>query len=147
VVYRCEKGGGLLGFRSPGPGKIHVVYLDGTARVTAKRTSLLSASEGVAIDPVHMDGEDSDEIPSQHFVTLAGSGWAFLHGPGNLLDFTINTGEQMVVDGSMILAMDGELTYAPRPTGKMSSGSTSPYVFLMHIAGPGRVILHTVADS
>ncbi len=144
VVYTCETGGGLVGFRSPGPGRIHVVNLDSASRVIARRTSLLAASEGVSVDPVYLDGEDKDTVPKRHFVTLGGSGWAFLHGPGNLIDFTLAQNEQIVVDGSMILTLDGEISYEPKPTGKLKSKSVAPYVLLMHLIGPGTVVLHTL---
>ncbi len=143
VVYQCETGEGLVGFQSPGPGRIHVVKLDGATRITVRRSALLIASEGVLCDPVHLDGEDKGTVPEQVFITLGGSGWAFLHGAGNLIDFSLNTGEQMVVDGSMILAFDAELTYEPRPAGKPGSKGKEPYMLLMHLTGPGGVILHT----
>ena len=144
VVYTCENGVGLVGFRSPGPGRIHVVNLDSASRIIARRTSVLVASEGVSVDPVFLDGEDNETVPKQHFVTLGGSGWAFLHGPGNLIDFTLARNEQMVVDGSMILTLDGEISYEPRPTGKLKSKSSAPYVLLMHLSGPGTVVLNTL---
>ncbi|HDS30279.1 MAG TPA: AIM24 family protein [Firmicutes bacterium] len=147
VAFRCEQGGGLIGFQAPGPGKIHAVMLDGASRITVKRKNILAATEGVAINPVYLDGEDNQQVTKKLFVTLGGSGWAFLHGPGNLVDFSLMANEKMVVDGSMILLMQGEISYEPRPTGTLSSHLDTPYILLMHLHGPGHVILHTISDT
>ena len=144
VVYRCEAGGGLVGFRAPATGKIHPVTLDGSSRIIVKRKSVIAAAEGIQCDRLHLEGEDSGDVPVNIFVTLAGSGQAFLHGAGNLVDFTLGDGEHMVVDGEMILSMEGEIDYTPKPVGKPDQAGELPYILLMHLGGPGRVILNSI---
>ena len=146
VVYRCDSGGGLVGFHAPAPGRIHCAHLDGSARVTVNRTNILAATEGVLVDPVHLEGEDRGELPERLLVTLSGSGWAFLHGSGNLVEFTLKADERMVVDGRMIVALDGGIDYSPKPVGRPGDSGPLPFIFTMHLTGPGRVVLHTLPD-
>jgi len=144
VVYRCEAGGGLVGFRAPTAGRIHPLSLDGSSRIIARRKGIISASEGIQCDRLHLEGEDSDDVPGHLFVTLSGTGQAFLHGTGNLIDFTLGASERMVVDGETILAMEGEIDYTPKPVGNPLQEGDLPYILLMHLGGPGRVILNTL---
>jgi uncharacterized protein (AIM24 family) len=147
VVYRCEVGGGLVGFRAPAAGRIHPLSLDGSSRIIARRKAIVAASEGIRCDRLHLEGEDSGDVPAHLFVTLSGNGQAFLHGTGNLVDFTLGPNERMVVDGEMILAMEGEIDYTPKPVGNPSQETGLPYILLMHLGGPGRVILNTLKSS
>jgi uncharacterized protein (AIM24 family) len=144
VIYRCDKGGGIVGFRAPGPGKIHPVTLDPNKRVVVRRSAIVAATEGLQCDRLHLEGEDAGDVPSKMFVTIFGSGYLFLHGPGNLVDFTLGQNERMVVDGEMILEIDAGMDMATRPVGKPGQSGQVPYVLLMHITGPGRIILHTM---
>lgn len=147
VVYRCESGGGLVGFAAPGPGRIHPVGLSSTNRVIVKRSAIVAATEGTQCDRLHLEGEESGDVPPQMFVFLGGTGHAFLHGPGNLVDFSLGSGERLVVDGQMLLALDGEIDPAPKPVGKPGQTDPLPYILLMHLTGPGRVILHTLSNG
>jgi len=142
VAYRCESGSGLVGFLAPCAGRIHFIQLDGATRITVSRNRLLAAAEGIQIDPVHLDGEDRGEFISGVFVTLAGSGWAFLHAPGNLVEFNLSKDERMVVDGRMVVMLDGEIDYSPKPVASPGF-STGSGIFMMHLTGPGRVVLNT----
>ncbi|MCX6645366.1 MAG: AIM24 family protein, partial [bacterium] len=83
IVYHCESGGGLVGFSTQTPGRIHQLSLDQSQRVVVKRDSILAASEGIMCDRLHLPGEDSGDVPPHLFVTLSGSGHVYLHGPGN----------------------------------------------------------------
>ncbi len=144
VVYRCDSGNGLIGFQAPGPGRIHPVSLDGNNRVIVRRRSIVTATEGIQCDRLHLDGEESGEIEPHMFVTLSGSGQAFLHGPGNLVDFSIGPDEHMAVDGEMILSLEGEIDFSPKPVGTPGQSDPLPYILLMHLTGPGRIILFTM---
>lgn len=144
VAYKCESGGGLVGFGTTSPGRIHQIKLDQSRRVIVKRDSILAASEGIMCDRLHLPGEDSGEIPPHLFVTLSGSGNIYLHGPGNHIDFSLSQKENLVVDGMQILAMDAEVDHTPKPVGHPLDIGPLPYILLMHLTGPGRVILHTL---
>ena len=55
VVYRCDSGSGLIGFQAPSPGRVHIVHLEGTSRVIVSRAMILAATEGIMVDPVHLE--------------------------------------------------------------------------------------------
>lgn len=144
VAYTCRDGGGLVGFRAPGAGRVHVVSLDGSSRVMVRRAAVFAASAGVQCDRIYLEGEDRGDVPERMYVTLAGSGKAFLHGSGNLVDFNLQANERMVADGVLILALYGEVDASPEPVGRPGQGGAFPYIMLMHLSGPGRVILQTL---
>ncbi len=146
VVYRCQAGVGLVGFRAPGPGRIHAISIQQSERVIVKRNSIICASEGLICDPVHVEGEDSNEVPTGIFVSLTGSSQVFTHGKGNLVDFTLAAEERMVVDGEMILAMEGDIDCLPRVVGVPGNSEPGSNLLLMQLKGPGRVILHSMQD-
>lgn len=143
VVYRCESGNGLVGFSTSGPGKIHQLSMDQNKRVIVKRDSIIAASEGVQCDRLHLPGEDDGDVTPHLFVTLSGSGNVYLHGLGNLVDFSLSQKENLVVDGKNLLMMDSSVDHMPKPVGKPGQDSLYPYILLMLLTGPGRVILHT----
>ncbi len=147
VLYKCETGGGLIGFSAPGPGKVHHVSLDGNMRMIVRRTSIIAASVGTNFEKLFLEGEDTDEVPKDLFVTLSGSGQAWLHGPGNLVDFTLGPDERVVVDGNMILGFHGDINPSPKPLGKPGQDGPLPYILFMHVTGPGRLILHTMSHD
>jgi len=144
VLMSCDGATGLIGLKSPSVGRIHVVNLESISKSIIRRSSILAAQEGLGFDPVHLDGEDAGKIVPGLFVTVSGSGKVFLHGSGNLVDFSLGDGEKMVADGQFILAMYGEIDYSPRPVGSPNSLDTEPYMLMMHLTGPGRVVLQTM---
>jgi len=144
VVYNCDRGGGLVGFRAPGPGRIFPIKLEPNVRTIVKRRSIIAATEGLQCDSLHLEGEDTGDVLPHTFVTISGSGEAFLHGAGNLVDFSLQSGEQMVIDGEMMLALEGGIDHAPKPVGKPGQEGPLPYIMLMQLTGPGRLILHTM---
>ncbi|MCX6645164.1 MAG: AIM24 family protein, partial [bacterium] len=76
--------------------------------------------------------------------TLSGSGHVYLHGPGNHIDFSLSQKENLVVDGMRILMMDADVDHAPKPVGQPGQPGPLPYILLMQLTGPGRVILHSL---
>jgi len=146
VVYRCDAGGGLVGFHAPGVGKVHPVKLSQNNRAIVKIDCILAATEGIVADILHLSGEDSGEVESGKFAIMSGTGTVFLHGTGNLVDFSLGPEEQIVVDGEMILSMDAEIGYIPRTVGTPGQEGPLPYIMLMHLTGPGRVVLHSLKD-
>ena len=144
VLYKCMTGGGLAGFKAPGPGKIHPLKIAPEERITVRRKAIVAASEGIQFDRLHLDGEEAGTIEPDIFVVASGSGYVFLHGPGNLVDFTLNADEKMAVDGQMVLVFEGGIDPNPKAVGTPGQEGPYPYILLMHLAGPGRVILHTM---
>ena len=147
VLYKCESGGGLIGFSTSGPGRIHHVNLDGTMRMIVRRTAIITATDGITCEKLYLEGEDTSDVPKNLFVTLSGSGQAWLHGPGNLVDFTLGPDECVVVDGNMILGYQGDIIPAPKPVGKPDQDGPLPYILFMHVTGPGRLILNTMRQD
>ena len=147
VVYKCESGGGLVGFSIPGPGRIHPVSVDARSRIIVNRKAIVAASDSVQLGRMHLEGEDIGDTPPNMFVTVSGSGYVFLHGPGSLVDFNLATNERMVVDGQMILLLEGDVIHEPKPVGKPGQTDPLPYIMLMHLTGPGRVILYSMRNS
>jgi uncharacterized protein (AIM24 family) len=143
IAYRCESGSGLVGFSTTGIGKIHQLSMDQNKRVIVKRDSIIAASEGVQCDRLHLPGEDDGNVSPHLFVTLSGSGNVYLHGSGNLVDFSLSPKENLVVDGKNLLMMDSSVDHTPKPVGKPGQDSPYPYILLMQLTGPGQVILDT----
>lgn len=143
VVFRCGSGSGLVAFRTPSPGRIHVVNMDGSGRLIIRRKMLIAATEGIQFEPLFLQDEDTGSVPQQLFVTSSGSGLMFLHGPGNLIEFNLSSGDCIVVDGMMILCMDGQIDYSPHPVHMPSEPNPLEEMMIMHITGPGRLVLFT----
>jgi len=144
VLYKCVSGGGLVGFKAPAPGKIHPVTISPDQRVTVRRKSIIAASEGVQFDHLHLEGEDDGTVEPDIFVVVTGTGYIFLHGAGNLVDFTLAAGEKMAVDGEMVLVLEGDIDPNPKAVGAPGQDGAYPYILLMHLVGPGRVVLYTM---
>ena len=144
IVYKCESGSGLVGFSTRTPGHIHQLSFDQSRRIVVRRDSILAASEGIMCDRLHLSGEDSGDVPQHLLVTLSGSGNVYLHGSGNLITFTLSQNENLVVDGMRILMMDSEVDHAPKPVGHPEQLGPLPYILLMQLTGPGRVIMQSM---
>jgi hypothetical protein len=43
-----------------------------------------------------------------------------------------------------ILMMDTDVDHAPKPVGQPGQSGPLPYILLMQLTGPGRVILHSL---
>ena len=143
VIFRCDSGGGLVGFQTRSPGRIHAVTLNGSARLTVSRKRILALSSGVNCDPIHLDWADNVPVPEKMLVSAYGNGRLFLHGPGNLVEFTLRQDERMVVDGFRLVALDGGVDFEPKSPASTSEPIPSSGILMMNLTGPGRVVLHT----
>jgi uncharacterized protein (AIM24 family) len=136
-----------VSFKVPSPGRIQTVRLDGSQRVVIRRKSLLASTEGVQFDPLILDGERTGVITPKLFVTIAGSGTVYLHGRGNLVDINLSEGEKIAVDGMQLLTYDDSVDTSPKPMGNPGGSGESQYMLIMHLTGPGRVLLQTLSTD
>jgi uncharacterized protein (AIM24 family) len=143
VVFRCDSGNGLVGFQTRTSGRVYSVGLEGSAGMTVSRKRILALSPGVNCDPVNLDWAGIGSLPQKMLVSVYGNGRLFLHGPGNLVEFTLRQDEKMVVDGLRLVAMDGGVGYEPKSVSQDPEPTQLPGILMMNLTGPGRVVLHT----
>jgi uncharacterized protein (AIM24 family) len=136
ALYLCTTGNGLVGIKSPSPGKIQVMHFDGTTRSIVVRNRILVMSQGIMCDPFESNG-----LKQGTLVTISGTGWLFLHGPGGLVEFALHENEDMVIDTGMIVALDGPVDFACVQNVSVDPSCEAPP--LMRINGPGKIVLHT----
>ena len=141
IALKCEKGGGLVGLSARGAGRVYPAQLEGTIRLIGRCDAFLAVTGGVTADPLRLEDEEAERIPKGIFASFHGSGWVFMHGLGSLVEFSLSAGEEMIVDGEMIVVLDSETGYIPRPLKGVGFKEGS---FVMELRGPGRVVLQTV---
>jgi uncharacterized protein (TIGR00266 family) len=140
-----------VAFAAPYPGKIFPVDLrQWGGRVIAQKNSFLCAAFGVNITIAFTKRIGAGFFGGEGFILqrLDGDGLAFLHASGTLAEMKLGPGESLRVDTGCLVAMEESVGYDIRMVpGVKTALFGGEGLFLVHLTGPGRVVLQTLPFS
>ncbi len=140
-----------LAFAAPFPGKIQAIDLDdwgGT--LIAQKDAFLCGARGVDVSIAFTRRFGVGFFGGEGFILqkLMGDGLVFLHASGTLTEMTLQAGEVLRVDTGCLVAMEQTVDYDIRTVpGIKTALFGGEGLFLVHLTGPGRVILQTLPFS
>ena len=148
-IYTAH-GAGMIAFGSSFPGRILPLTIQPGQDVILQKTAFLAAETGVNLS-IHFNKKMSTGLfGGEGFIMqrLSGSGVAFAEVDGELVEYTLGPGQQMVVDTGNLAMMDATCSIdiqAVKGVKNMIFGGEG--VFHTVVTGPGRIVLQTMPIS
>ena len=148
-VYTA-KGDGLIAFGSSFPGRILPVEIGKGVDLIVQKRSFLAGQAGVEISVTFSRKLGVGLFGGEGFIMqrLSGQGMAFIEIDGELIEYNLAPGQQIVVDTGNVAGFESTVTMdirqVPGMKNKLLGGEG---LFNTWLTGPGRVLLQTMPIS
>lgn len=141
------RGAGMITFGSSFPGRILALEVDAGHEFILQKTAFLASEAGVQLS-IHFNKKfGSGLFGGEGFIMqrLSGNGTAFVEVDGELVEYTLASGQQMVVDTGNVLGFDSSVSIDIQQVkgikNKLLGGEG---FFNTVLTGPGRIWLQTM---
>lgn len=148
--YTAQGGPGMIAFGSCFPGKILPVEIRPGKELIVQKSAFLASEAGVELS-IHFNKKlGAGFFGGEGFIMqrLSGSGIVFLEIDGELVEYDLAPGQQMVIDTGNVAAFDStvsiDIQQVPGIKNKLLGGEG---LFNTTLTGPGRVWLQTMPIS
>lgn len=145
--YTAEGGEGEIAFASSFPGDIIAYEIAPGKEIVAQKSAFLASSEGVSLSTFFQKKIGGGLFGGEGFIMqkLSGTGTAFLEFDGSIKEYTLEAGQQIIVDTGYVAAMDAtcsmDIKTVPGLKNKVLGGEG---LFNTVVTGPGKVWLQTM---
>ena len=141
------RGAGMIAFGSSFPGRILTLEVDAGHEFILQKTAFLASEAGVQLS-IHFNKKfGAGLFGGEGFIMqrLSGNGTAFVEVDGELVEYTLASGQQMVVDTGNVLGFDSSVSIDIQQVkgikNKLLGGEG---FFNTVLTGPGRIWLQTM---
>ncbi|MBQ1930790.1 MAG: TIGR00266 family protein [Lachnospiraceae bacterium] len=144
------KGDGLIAFGCSFPGRIMPVEVGKGVDLIVQKRSFLAGETGVEINVTFNKKLGVGLFGGEGFIMqrLSGHGMAFIEIDGELIEYNLAPGQQIVVDTGNVAGFESTVTMdirqVPGMKNKLLGGEG---LFNTYLTGPGRVLLQTMPIS
>lgn len=140
-----------VAFSAPYPGKIRPVELrEWGGTIIAQKDAFLCGARGIDVSIAFNRRIGAGFFGGEGFILqkISGDGLAFLHASGTLHSMELGAGETLRVDTGCLVAFQPSVTYDIQMVpGVKTALFGGEGLFLVHLTGPGKVILQTLPFS
>ena len=146
-IYTAVGGPGMITFGSSFPGQIKAVRIAPGQEMILQKSAFLAAEAGVELSIHFRKNLGVGLFGGEGFIMqrLSGSGTAFVEIDGELIEYDLRPGEQLVVDTRNVAGftpgVQMEIRQVPGMKNKLLGGEG---LFNTVLTGPGRVWLQTM---
>lgn len=148
--YTAQGGPGMIAFGSCFPGKILPVEIRPGKELIVQKSAFLASEAGVELS-IHFNKKlGAGFFGGEGFIMqrLSGSGIVFLEIDGELVEYDLASGQQMVIDTGNVAAFDStvsiDIQQVPGIKNKLLGGEG---LFNTTLTGPGKIWLQTMPIS
>lgn len=144
------RGDGMIAFGSSFPGKILPLEVSGGRELIMQKSSFLASEETVDLSIAFNKKMGAGFFGGEGFIMqkLSGRGMAFLEIDGDLVEYDLAPGQQIVVDTGNVAGYESTVTMdvrqVPGLKNKLMGGEG---LFNTYLTGPGKVMLQTMPIS
>jgi len=149
-IYTAHGGEGMIAFGSSFPGKIVPVEISRSREIILQKSAFLAAESGVELS-IHFSKKLGVGLfGGEGFIMqrLSGSGIAFVEIDGDLIEYDLQPGQQIVADTGNVAGftpgVNMEIRQVPGMKNKLLGGEG---LFNTVLTGPGKVWLQTMPIS
>ncbi len=144
------RGDGMIAFGSSFPGKILPLEVSGGRERIMQKSSFLASEETVDLSIAFNKKMGAGFFGGEGFIMqkLSGRGMAFVEIDGDLVEYDLAPGQQIVVDTGNVAGYESTVTMdvrqVPGLKNKLMGGEG---LFNTYLTGPGKVMLQTMPIS
>lgn len=149
-IYTAQGGPGMIAFGSCFPGKILPVQIGPGKELIVQKSAFLASEAGVELS-IHFNKKlGAGFFGGEGFIMqrLSGSGIAFLEIDGELVEYELAPGQQMIIDTGNVAAFEStvsiDIQQVPGIKNKLLGGEG---LFNTTLTGPGKIWLQTMPIS
>jgi len=149
-VYTAQGGAGFIAFGSSFPGRVVPVNIAPNRELILQKSAFLASEAGVELS-IHFNKKlGTGLFGGEGFIMqkLSGSGVAFVEIDGELVEYQLAPGQQMVVDTGNVAGFETtvkmEIQQVPGMKNKIFGGEG---LFNTLLTGPGKIWLQTMPIS
>ena len=145
--YTARGGPGMIAFTSSFPGEIRAIQIAPGQEMILQKSAFLAAEAGVSLSIHFQKRLGAGFFGGEGFILqrLSGSGIAFVEIDGELVEYTLGAGEQIVVDTGNVAGFEGTVDMTIRKVaGAKNAFLGGEGFFNTVLTGPGRVWLQTM---
>lgn len=149
-IYTARGGPGMIAFASSFPGSIRVVDIDPQHPIVVQKSGFLASESGVELSVFFQKKAAAGFFGGEGFILqkLTGHGTAFLEIDGSAVEYTLQPGQQIVVDTGNLAMLDATCSVDVRTVkGVKNVLFGGEGLFNTVVTGPGRVVLQTMPIS
>ena len=148
-IYTAQGGPGLIAFGSSFPGRIVPIQLSGNSFVLQK-SAFLAAEPGVKLDIFFNKKVGAGIFGGEGFIMqkVSGTGIAFAEIDGDLIEYQLEAGQQMVVDTGYVAGFESTVSIDIQQVAGLKNKMLGGEGFFNTVlTGPGRIWLQTMPIS
>lgn len=146
-VYTAQNGPGMIAFGSSFPGKIIPLRIEPGKEMVAQKRAFLASETGVDLS-IHFNKKVGTGLfGGEGFIMqkLSGNGMAFIEIDGEVVEYELAPGEQLIVDTGNVagfeVGISMEIRQVPGLKNKFLGGEG---LFNTLLTGPGKIWLQTM---
>ena len=149
-IYTARGSPGRIAFASSFPGSIRAVDITPERPIVVQKSGFLASEAGVELSVFFQKKGMAGFFGGEGFILqkLSGYGTAFLEIDGSAVEYTLQPGQQIVVDTGNLAMLDATCTVdvkSVKGVKNMLFGGEG--LFNTVVTGPGRVVLQTMPIS
>ena len=148
--YTAQNGPGMIAFASNVPGSIRAIDVSGGKTIIAQKSAFLAATMGVDISIHFQKKLGAGFFGGEGFIMekISGNGLVFLEIDGSCVEYTLNPGQELIVDTGNLAYCDESCSIDVRSVGSVKNAFFGGEgIFNTVVTGPGKVALQTMPVS
>jgi uncharacterized protein (AIM24 family) len=147
VDYTCTSGQGVVAFASEFPGKVVPLDLAPGQEIIAQKDAFMCAEKSVDLSIQFRKRRGAGFFGGEGFILqrLSGPGLAFVELDGEIVEYTLGSGQTMMVDTGYVAMYEPTVDFdieMVRGIKNIFFGGEG--LFLARLRGPGRIWLQTM---
>ena len=146
-IFTAENGAGMITFGSSFPGKIIPLEIAPRKEMILQKRAFLAAESGVKLDICFTQKLSTGVFAGEGFIMqrLSGQGIAFVEIDGEVVEYELGEGEQLLVDTGNVAAMESCVKMEIKQVaGFKNAVLGGEGLFHTVLTGPGKVWLQTM---
>ena len=149
-IYTARGGPGMIAFASSFPGSIRAVDIDPQHPIVVQKSGFLASEAGVELSVFFQKKGMTGFFGGEGFILqkLSGHGTAFLEIDGSAVEYTLQPGQQIVIDTGNLAMIDATCSVDVQSVkGVKNVLFGGEGLFNTVVTGPGRILLQTMPMS
>ena len=149
-IYTAQGGPGMIAFGSSFPGSIMPIQVQPGRDMIFQKSAFLASEAGVQLSTHFNKKLGAGFFGGEGFIMqrLSGQGTAFVEIDGTLMEYTLQPGQQLVVDTGYVAGFEAtvqmDIKKVPGVKNMLFGGEG---IFNTYLTGPGKVLLQTMPIS